>query len=104
MTTLFPESSTPVPIAAQVACVEREIGFRVRVYARRVAEGKMAQAKADDELAAMRAVLATLKGIVDARAKFLAADKEAREDARDAAVEQRWADRADQEGVPHGTY
>lgn len=58
MNDLFPTAA--VPIAAQVACVKREIGFRERVYARRVAEGKMTQALADKELSAMRAVLATL--------------------------------------------
>lgn len=52
-----------VPIARQVACVERELRYRERVYARRVAAEKMTQAKADDELEAMRAVLATLQGI-----------------------------------------
>jgi hypothetical protein len=34
--------------------------MRERVYPRRVADGKMTQALADDELAAMRAVLQTL--------------------------------------------
>lgn len=64
MTALFPMDGTlPIPISAQIACVEREIGFRVRVYARRVSEGKMNQTKADAEIAAMRAVLETLKGI-----------------------------------------
>lgn len=51
----------PITIAAQIACVEREIKMREHVYPRRVADCKMSQAKADDELAAMRAVLATLK-------------------------------------------
>lgn len=54
---------TAVPISAQVKCVEREIRFRERVYARRVGEKKMSQAKADEELDAMRAVLATLQNI-----------------------------------------
>jgi hypothetical protein len=52
-----------VPIERQVACVERELRFRERVYARRVADRKMTQAKADDELEAMRAVLATLQSV-----------------------------------------
>lgn len=50
----------PITIAAQIACVEREIGMREHVYHRRVSEGKMTVNKARDELAAMRAVLATL--------------------------------------------
>ena len=61
MSALFPDS--PVPISAQIACVEREISMRLRVYPRWVADKKMTQAKADAELDAMRAVLATLKGL-----------------------------------------
>ena len=53
----------PIPLAAQVACVEREIEMRVSVYGRRVQNGQMKQAKADAEIAAMRAVLATLKAL-----------------------------------------
>jgi hypothetical protein len=63
VTGLFDASTMPITLGAQIACVEREIGMREHVYPRRVADGKMSQAKADDELAAMRAVLATLKGI-----------------------------------------
>lgn len=47
----------------QVRAVEREIRFRERVYARRVAAGKMTQRKADDELEAMRAVLVTVQNV-----------------------------------------
>lgn len=50
-----------VDLAKQIACVEREIGFRERVYPRWVAASKMKQDKADYEIAAMRAVLETLK-------------------------------------------
>ena len=50
-----------VDLAKQIACIEREIGFRGRVYPRWVASGKMKQEKADYEIAAMRAVLETLK-------------------------------------------
>ena len=53
----------PIPIAAQIACIEREIAMRERVYPRWVNEGRMKQNKADAELAAMRAVLATLKAV-----------------------------------------
>lgn len=52
-----------IPIAAQIECVERELKFRRYVYARRVAAGKMTQHKADDEIAAMTAVLASLRTI-----------------------------------------
>lgn len=54
-----------VPISRQVECVERELKFRRRVYAHRVATDKMTQRKADDEIAAMEAVLATLQGIAE---------------------------------------
>lgn len=47
----------------QVQCVKREIGQRQRVYPRLVQAGKMPQAQADEELEAMRAVLATLQGL-----------------------------------------
>ena len=58
---MFPDS--PVPIAAQVTCVEREIGLREKVYPRWVAAGRLSQTKADQELELMRAVLATLRAI-----------------------------------------
>lgn len=53
----------PIPLAAQIKCVEREIAMRMRVYPRRVSVGRMTQAAADDETACMRAVLATLRGL-----------------------------------------
>jgi hypothetical protein len=37
-------------------CIEREIRMRERVYPRWVADKKMSQAKADEELATMRAI------------------------------------------------
>lgn len=52
-----------VPIERQVECVERELGMRRRVYGRRVHQGQMSQAKADDEIEAMQAVLETLQQI-----------------------------------------
>jgi hypothetical protein len=52
-----------MPIDEQIACVKREIEMRRRVYPRWVQEGKMKQAKADAEIEAMEAVLATLRGI-----------------------------------------
>jgi hypothetical protein len=52
-----------VPIARQVECVARELKMRREVYGRRVAAQQMTQRKADDEIAAMEAVLATLQGI-----------------------------------------
>lgn len=59
--TLFPDAQpSPVSLADQIVCVEREIEMRVHVYARRVLERRMTQKTADRELAHMRAVLATL--------------------------------------------
>lgn len=39
------------------ACARRELDFRRRVYARRIAEGKMKQADADREIEIMAAIL-----------------------------------------------
>jgi hypothetical protein len=50
-----------IPIAAQIKCVQREIGLRVGVYPRLIETGKLTKAEAEYELAAMRAVLETLK-------------------------------------------
>lgn len=48
-------------LTEQIASVRREIAMRTRVYPNWVASKKMTQAKADHELAAMRAVLDTLQ-------------------------------------------
>lgn len=53
--------NTKIDLAAQVAAVKREIGFRKRAYPRWVGEGRMTQVKADHEIAAMEAVLATVE-------------------------------------------
>jgi len=50
-----------ISIEDQVACVEREIRQRARVYPRWVEAGRMTQAKADLENARMAAVLETLQ-------------------------------------------
>jgi hypothetical protein len=52
-----------IPIDAQVACIERELRYRRRVYARRVEAQKMKKEQMDYELAVMGAVLATLESI-----------------------------------------
>jgi len=56
-----------IDIADQISCIEREIGYRVRVYPRWVAAGKMTQAKADLELARMQAALNTLREVENER-------------------------------------
>jgi hypothetical protein len=58
----------PIPLTAQIKAVERELAMRRSVYPRQVAARKMPQAKADQEIAAMEAVLATL--LVVARERF----------------------------------
>lgn len=50
-----------VALADQIACVKREIAMRRHVYPRWVEQQRMTQAKADAEIAAMEAVLDTLK-------------------------------------------
>ena len=51
----------PVTPAEKVACIEREIAMRERVYPRWVEQGRMTQSKADSELRIMRAVLEGLE-------------------------------------------
>ena len=51
----------PVTLADQIYCVGREIGLRRNVYPKFEASGRMKQADADREIAAMEAVLATLE-------------------------------------------
>ena len=51
------------PLTRQIACVEREIRRRERVYPTRVNTGRMRQREATEELAIMREVLATLRGV-----------------------------------------
>lgn len=53
-----------VPLAVQIACIEREIKMRRRVYPRWIESLRITQAKADAEIAAMEAVLATLQALV----------------------------------------
>jgi len=57
----------PATLAEQIAEVERELAFRERVYARRVASKQMTQDTADRHMRNMRAVLATLLNIETAR-------------------------------------
>lgn len=61
-------SDQPIALEQQIKAVEREIGMRLRVYPAWVRGGKMSQEKADHELAAMRAVLVTLKGLAESGA------------------------------------
>jgi len=56
-------SAPQIPIADQIACVERELRQRARVYPRLVEGGRMTPNKARQETATMQAVLETLQGI-----------------------------------------
>ncbi len=55
---LFPKAE--IPLEAQIKCVEREITFRKRVYARRISMGRMSEVFADQQVSLMKAVLKTL--------------------------------------------
>jgi hypothetical protein len=46
-----------------LACARRELEMRRRVYARRIAGGKMTQALADKETRAMTAIVEHLEGV-----------------------------------------
>ncbi len=54
-----------IPLDEQIKCVRREISLRDRVYPSWVARQRMTQRKADEEIATMRAVLATLEGLAE---------------------------------------
>lgn len=52
-----------IPLSQQRYAVLREIEMRRRVYPGWIAKGRMSQAKADKEIAAMEAVLKTLDAL-----------------------------------------
>lgn len=60
---LFPALPTQVSRERMIKAVDRELRFRLRVYPRRVAERKMSQEQMHEEIAAMQAVLTTLRGM-----------------------------------------
>ena len=60
---LFPEVDAAADLAEQIACVEREIRMRQRVYPHRIGTGKMSREDADREIDTMRRVLATLRKV-----------------------------------------
>lgn len=57
-------------LAAQIACVQREIDMRLRVYPKLVERAKMTAARSRDEIATMEAVLLTLRE-VESKERFL---------------------------------
>lgn len=50
-----------IPVAAQIAELERELSLRARVYPRWVEQGRLAQDAADEQIAAMRAAVRSLQ-------------------------------------------
>lgn len=52
-----------VSIDRQINCAKRELSMRLGVYPRWVANGRMSQEKADDEIAAMEAIIETLEEV-----------------------------------------
>lgn len=63
MPDLFKALPASVSLQRQIQAVEREIAMRRRVYARRVEQRAMRPQQADEEIAVMEAVLATLQGV-----------------------------------------
>ena len=53
----------PISLEQKIKCVGREIGLRRNVYPKFLMSGRITQEKADYEIAAMEAVLATLQGL-----------------------------------------
>jgi hypothetical protein len=51
----------PVSLEEMIACVERELKMRERVYPRRLADGRMSAQQVEREMRHMRAVLDTLR-------------------------------------------
>jgi hypothetical protein len=55
--------SGPMDRARLIAAARREVAFRERAYPKWVAAGRMTQAKADEELTAMREIVRALGGV-----------------------------------------
>ena len=56
---MFPNA--PIPLRAQIECVEREIKMREKVYPRQMDKGHMTEERAVRELRTMEAVRDTLR-------------------------------------------
>ena len=57
--------SVEITTADKLACAEREVKLRKRVYLRFIEEGKMSAGKAAIEIAAMQAIAADYRALVD---------------------------------------
>lgn len=70
MNDLFHRDPNPAPAPTihrtrQIECVDREIHMRQKTYPRWVDRGRMTQAQADNELAVMRSIAATLRDLLE---------------------------------------
>lgn len=61
-------ANSSIPLADQLAEVERELSMRERVYPKWVQSGRMKVTEADRQIARMRAVRDTLRGLTAAAA------------------------------------
>jgi hypothetical protein len=59
-------SATEFSLLELIACAEREVGLRQRVYPGRVFTGRMSQREADRQLAMMQAIAARLRELAQA--------------------------------------
>lgn len=57
-------TATEITAADKLKCVERELAYRYRVYARRVDNGKMTQKQADREIQLMEEIAADYTAMV----------------------------------------
>jgi hypothetical protein len=62
-----------IPLDRQIEEVARELALRAAVYPRLIAKGEMRSAVADDQVARMTAVLATLRWLARNAARVKAA-------------------------------
>ncbi len=58
---LFPDSPRMITIDDQIACAERELRMRHEVFPRLVADRKLSEAFAAHQIAAMEAIVETLR-------------------------------------------
>lgn len=56
-----------MPLDRQIACAKRELALRRRVYPAWVNAKRLNQFKAEDEIAAMAAIVATLEGLAEGK-------------------------------------
>ncbi|HND55970.1 MAG TPA: hypothetical protein PLV92_26315 [Pirellulaceae bacterium] len=56
-----------VPLHVQIDAAKRELGLRRKVYPRLVAKGQLRQSSADEEIAAMTAIVETLEFVMRSR-------------------------------------